>query len=88
LQLSKLPGWDLYDDGNYYEDVPEGSLFAEHAVCLLYQYCSKDDYNAFYEKHEIVHEQETVWSKLQTYLAAQETLHVYITFSIVIGTEF
>jgi len=74
LQLSKLPRWDLYDDGNYYEDVPEGSLFAEHAVCLLYQYCSKDDYNAFYEKHEIVHEQETVWSKLQTYLAGARNI--------------
>lgn len=74
MQLSKLPRWDLYDDGNYYEDVPEGSLFAEHAVCLLYQYCSKDDYNAFYEKHEIVHEQETVWSKLQTYLAGARNI--------------
>ena len=69
-----MPGWDLYDDGNYYEDVPEGSLFADNAVCLLYQYCSKDDYNAFYEKNEIVHEQETVWSKLQTYLAGARNI--------------
>jgi len=35
----------------------------------LYQYCSKDDYNAFYKKQDSVHEQETVWSKWQKYLA-------------------